>query len=138
MNTEFTLVQVDFSSILAVNNNQNFKIKITFVGNTTGENGNNRFDNVTLKGVANNLSAPSHTVASYQVFPNPFTNTVQVRSSEPMTELAVFDIVGKKIWQKTSVNNNEITIDLESLNTGVYLLKIKTANGTITHKLVKQ
>lgn len=138
VNTEFTLVQVDFSSILAVNNNQNFKIKITFVGNTTGENGNNRFDNVTLKGVANNLSTPSYAAASYQVFPNPFTNTVQVRSSEPMTELTVFDIVGKKIWQKTSVNNNEITIDLESLNTGVYLLKIKTANGTITHKLVKQ
>jgi CotH kinase protein/Secretion system C-terminal sorting domain/Chitobiase/beta-hexosaminidase C-terminal domain len=138
VNTEFTLVQVDFTSISGVNNNADFKIKITFEGNTTAENGNNRFDNVTLKGVLNNLATPSFNAASYQVFPNPFNTNVQVLSSEPMTELTIFDIVGKKIWQKTSINKNDVTINLETLNSGVYLLKIKTANGVITHKLVKQ
>ena len=136
--TDFSLVSIDLSSIPAVNNNANFKIRITFEGNTTAANGNNRLDNITLKGVVDNLSVPSANQTTYQVFPNPFTNTIQVISSEEMIELSIYDIVGKKIWHKTNVNQNSETIDLATLNTGVYLLKIKTTNGLITHKLVKQ
>ncbi len=136
--TDFSLVDIDFSSIIAVNNNPNFKVKITFEGNTTGTNGNNRFDNITLKGVVDNLSTPISTSTAYQVFPNPFTNTIQIISSQEIMELSVFDLVGKKVWQKTSVNENATTVDLESLTTGVYLLKIKTETGFITHKLIKE
>ncbi len=136
--TDFALAQVDFTSIVAVNNNPNFKIKITFSGNTTEENGNNRFDNITLKGKLNTLSVPSQNTATYQVFPNPFTNIVQILSSEPMTELTIYDMVGKRVWQKTAGNTNDDTLDLGILNAGVYLLKIKTTNGIITHKLIKQ
>lgn len=136
--TDFSLVEVDFSSITAVNNNANFKVKITFEGNTTAANGNNRYDNITLKGVVDNLSVPTNNVTTYQVFPNPFTNTIQIISSEQMTELTVYDMVGKRIWQKTNVNQNSEIIDLETLNTGVYLLKIKTPTGIITHQLIKQ
>ena len=136
--TDFSLVEVDFSSITAVDNNPNFKVKITFEGNTTAANGNNRFDNITLKGVVYNLSVPTNNATTYQVFPNPFTNTIQIISSEQMTELTVYDMVGKRIWQKTNINQNSEIIDLETLNTGVYLLKIKTPTGSITHQLIKQ
>jgi hypothetical protein len=136
--TDFSLVQVDLSSIAAVNNNANFKVQITFEGNTTADNGNNRFDNVTLKGVEINLAVPHQNVTSYQVFPNPFTSNIQILSSEQMTELSVYDMVGKKIWRKTIGNTNSETIDLEALNAGVYLLKIRTSGGLIIHKLIKQ
>ncbi len=135
--TDFNLVQVDFSGIPAVNNNPNFKIKVTFKGNTLGDSGNNRFDNITLKGVPNDLSVPVHQQTVYQVFPNPFTSNIQVITSEPMTELSVYDMVGKRILKKTSAATSE-TIDLAALNAGVYLLKIRTATGLITHKLIKQ
>jgi|GEM_PF-237465 len=136
--TEYNLVQVDFSSITSVSNNANFKIQIAFEGNTTADNGNNRFDNITLKGVEENLSVPTHNSMNYQVFPNPFTSNVQIISSGQMLELSIYDMIGKKIWAKTPANTNAETIDLETLNVGVYLLKIKTSNGLITHKLVKQ
>jgi hypothetical protein len=136
--TDFSLVQVDFSLVTAANNNANFKIKVTFKGNTLGDSGNNRFDNITLKGVAYDLAVPSHHATTYQVFPNPFTNNIQIISSEQMIELSVYDMVGKKIWQKTTANTNAETIDLGALNVGVYLLKIKTPEGLMTHKLVKQ
>ena len=138
VSTDFSLVSLDFTSITAVNNNPNFKIKVTFEGNTTAENGNNRFDNITLKGVENTLSVPTQSALSYQVYPNPFTNTLQINSNRSMLEMTVYDLIGKKIWQKTSNNNTSETIDLSSLNQGVYLLKIKTTNGIITHKLIKQ
>ncbi|MFT3796038.1 CotH kinase family protein [Flavobacterium sp.] len=136
--TDYSLVAVDFTAITAVNNNANFKIQIAFEGNTTADNGNNRLDNVTLKGVVNNLATVSHQAAAYQIFPNPFNDHVQIISSGSMTELSVYDLVGKKIWHKSTASTHTETMDLAALNTGVYLLKIKTANGTISHKLVKR
>ena len=45
------LVTLDFSEIVEVSNNANFKIKISFSGVTaTGATGNNRFDNITVQG----------------------------------------------------------------------------------------
>ncbi len=136
--TDFSLVQIDFSAITAVNNNANFKIQIGFEGNTTADNGNNRFDNITLKGVEDVLQVPSVNATTYQIFPNPFKNKVQIISSGQMTAWSIYDMVGKKILQKNVNNSNEETIDLASLNVGVYLIKIKTSEGVITHKLVKQ
>jgi hypothetical protein len=61
-----------------------------------------------------------------------------VIASETITELSVYDVIGKRIWQKKECNTNSETIDLSGLNIGMYLLKIKTEKGTITHKLMKQ
>lgn len=50
-----SLVTLDFSGISAVENNSQFKIKISFSGDTaSGTSGNNRFDNITLEGVPSN------------------------------------------------------------------------------------
>ncbi len=134
---DFVVVEIDFTAITGVNNNANFKIQIGFTGNTTGDSGNNRFDNITLKGTEINLSAPSQIAANYQVFPNPFKSNVQIISSFQMTELTIYDMVGKNIMRKSVDNTTDASIDLSALNNGVYLLKIKTAEGFITHKLVK-
>ncbi|HEX8270546.1 MAG TPA: CotH kinase family protein [Flavobacterium sp.] len=134
----YSLVEVDFSSITAADNNANFKVKITFEGNTSGTSGNNRYDNISLKGTPYTLSSPSQNLTAYQVFPNPFTSSIQIISDELISELSIFDMVGKSIWQQKNVNATSETVDLESLSDGVYLLKIKTTSGVITHKLVKQ
>ena len=136
--TEFNMVQIDFSAVEAVNNNPNFKVMVTFKINTTADNGNNRFDNITLKGTLNTLSVPAHQATTYQVFPNPFSHNVQILCSVPMTELSIYDIVGKTVVRKTVGGTTSETVDLEALNTGVFLLKIKTDDGLITHKLIKQ
>lgn len=136
--TDFTLVELDLSAITEIDNNPNFKVKITFEGNTTGDSGNNRFDNVTLKGVVNQLSVPSQNGSAYQVYPNPFTQNVHVVSNDQILELSVFDMIGKNVLHKTGVNANAEAMDLSALNAGVYLLKIKTSKGQITHKLVKK
>lgn len=49
--TAFGLVTLDFSAISAINNNPNFKIKVTFdAASGTAASGNNRFDNLTVEG----------------------------------------------------------------------------------------
>ena len=75
-----SLVSLDFSSIAGVNDNPNFKIKIAFSGsNASGATGNNRFDNVTVKGIPLSLTAPPSSL-SYNVPPSFTINT-------PITDL---------------------------------------------------
>lgn len=70
-----SLVSLDFSSITGVDNNPNFKLKISFSGsNASGTSGNNRFDNVTVKGIPLSLTAPP-TNLSYNVPPSFTINT---------------------------------------------------------------
>jgi hypothetical protein len=50
----YDIVTLDFSQIPGVNNNPNFKVKVTFSGaSASGTSGNNRFDNITLEGNIN-------------------------------------------------------------------------------------
>ena len=65
-----TLVSLDFTAISGVNNNPNFKIKINFSGTTaSGTTGNNRFDNVSVKGIPLSLTSPPANL-SYNVPPS--------------------------------------------------------------------
>lgn len=135
--TEFSLIDLDFSSINAANNNPNFKIRVTFEGNTTGDNGNNRFDNVTLKGTQQ-LNVPTQQQSVVQVFPNPFTSDVQIASTTEILEITVADMLGKIVFEQNNTRKSEQILDLSALQQGIYVLKIKTPGGAISHKLVKK
>jgi len=77
-----SLVSLDFSSIIGVEDNSNFKIKIAFSGsNASGTSGNNRFDNVTVKGIPLSLTAPPSSL-SYNVPPS-FTINMPIIDLNP-------------------------------------------------------
>ncbi|MFN6945441.1 MAG: hypothetical protein ACK4ND_10875, partial [Cytophagaceae bacterium] len=58
----YQLHQFDFSPFTAANNNPNFKIRISFEGQTAWESGNNRFDNLTLEGNPGNFENTYHKI----------------------------------------------------------------------------
>ncbi len=55
-----TVQTLDFSAITAVDNNANFKVRITFEAGSGGTGGNNRFDNFTAEGTGSgpDVTAP--------------------------------------------------------------------------------
>jgi hypothetical protein len=59
------------------------------------------------------------------IFPNPVNSVVTIlnRSSQSLTHLVIYDITGKYI-DKYELNQEANTINVESLSTGVYILKI--------------
>jgi hypothetical protein len=135
--TTFSLVSLDFTNIPAVNDNPNFKVQINFLGNTVASNGNNRFDNITLKGVPISFSSPTVSAVKLQVFPNPFENNIQIICNENLQSIAVFDVLGKEIERKLNIQQNQTIIDLKHLKTGIYILKVHVNNGVQTLKIVK-
>ncbi|MFT5166269.1 MAG: glucose/arabinose dehydrogenase [Saprospiraceae bacterium] len=85
-------------------------------------------------------------LASFEAFsvnPNPFTDeltlSMEVNSSTEVS-IQVVDITGKIIFSKeaTLVGTTKETLQLSDLSTGVYFIHLKTTEGTITRKVVKE
>lgn len=72
---------------------------------------------------------------SFAVYPNPFAETLQIESENPIIEIQIFNVYGKLVFQKTK-STNQITLDF--LSNGIYLLKLKAATGEwVSQKVVK-
>ncbi|HEX7413317.1 MAG TPA: T9SS type A sorting domain-containing protein, partial [Bacteroidia bacterium] len=71
------------------------------------------------------------------VYPNPTKDILYVSCKLKNSTLFITDILGNKIKQINA--DTELTsIDMSSLSEGVYFITIKTANNTITKKIVVQ
>lgn len=74
------------------------------------------------------------------VYPNPVTDNqlnIDVQSGiENDLQVAVFDILGKQVLGQSDLNQGSNTIDVSSLEAGVYLLKFVSDNSYYTHKIV--
>jgi hypothetical protein len=85
-----------------------------------------------------NIPAITNDELRITVYPNPTTGEFRVQSLELRVEgIEIFDIMGKKILSQPSLLSPETTINISHLPNGVYFLKIKTENGTVTKKVVK-
>lgn len=67
------------------------------------------------------------------IYPNPLRGNTLHISSSTATTTTIYNILGKVV--KTSTNSE---INVSGLNSGMYLVKIETENGTHTKKLIRQ
>ncbi|OUR98309.1 hypothetical protein A9Q86_14760 [Flavobacteriales bacterium 33_180_T64] len=81
------------------------------------------------------LSTENFTTNNFKVYPNPTsTGFVNITSTNnDAIAVTVYDILGKQVLKNT-LNNNQLNVS--SLNTGVYILKISQNNASVTKKLV--
>jgi uncharacterized protein len=69
------------------------------------------------------------------VFPNPAFDAINVSSAKfPIKEVSIYDTNGRFV---KSVNNNFENISLVNLNSGIYITRIQTSNGTSNKMVVK-
>lgn len=72
------------------------------------------------------------TTTEIKIFPNPGTNIIQVDTEHPIQQITLVDMAGRQLLKST-----ENTLPVEHLQPGVYMLVIKTANQTSTHRWLK-
>jgi len=73
-----------------------------------------------------------------KIYPNPSTKYITVSTNKEKGELILLDFLGKQIMQKTVKSEWQISFDVSSLATGIYLLQFNTEKGKYTAKLVKE
>jgi cyanophycinase-like exopeptidase len=70
-----------------------------------------------------------------KVYPNPFHDSIEIRSTTKNTSMTLYDILGGKISLPIDSLNR---INTTSLISGIYLLKISTQNKSKTFKIIKE
>gem|GEM_PF-1896343 len=73
---------------------------------------------------------------SIYIFPNPATNLVYINCEEKSV-VEILNLQGQVVATKTISGKNE-SVDVSGLAQGVYVVKVKTEQGVITKKIVKQ
>lgn len=129
---------------LAHNTNISNKVAIYFdynpavvtntVANTIYDAGNFEDYNCAAAGIGENDNL------SLILFPNPTNGNVTIQSEKLNgASLTLMDLQGKTILQKSVVNVSETELDLEDLESGIYLLNVQAADKTFTTvRVVKQ
>jgi LEA14-like dessication related protein len=74
------------------------------------------------------------------VYPNPAANMVQVAWVGNSGQITVFDVLGKEVpipnpFQR---KGDSTTIDVSTLQEGVYFINVKTSEGVATKKIIVQ
>jgi len=85
----------------------------------------------------NSLSINDHYLnQSIKLYPNPVKNTFYINSQfESLTKVEIYSLIGTKIKE---INTNFYTVNVEDLSSGLYFIKIFTAKGQVTKKIIKK
>jgi len=68
------------------------------------------------------------------VYPNPANNVVNVKMNTTINKIAIVNINGQVVLE-SAINNIEGSINTSSIATGMYFLRIETANGITINKI---
>lgn len=71
------------------------------------------------------------------VYPNPASNVINVRSEFTIDNLSVFDLMGRTVKQQIS-NNKEFSLDVSDLSKGIYLVKLTSGEKEAVTKFIKE
>ncbi|MEO1625096.1 MAG: T9SS type A sorting domain-containing protein [Bacteroidota bacterium] len=76
--------------------------------------------------------------ASIKVYPNPATNFIGLSSTQGIAQLAIYNVVGRKI--KTFVVEDDQKYNIGDLPNGMYLVQLIGSNNKVikTHRLNKR
>lgn len=74
-----------------------------------------------------------------QVYPNPAKNSIQVIHQEAVriNSMIIYDVLGRPV-QEISLTNDKTTLDVSTLKTGTYFIKVNTDKGIANAKFVKE
>ena len=115
-------------NLSSLSNKQNVIIKFEFKSTY----GNNVWiDNVQLgdgTGIAENE-------AEFNIYPNPAQNVLNIATEEMIESVEIYNLQGQLVKVE---NGNVNSINVASLSTGNYFVRIRTANSTITRKFTKE
>ncbi len=102
---------------------------VTFV--VTDNNGVS--DNKELVFTTSTVSVDDLAYLNIAIYPNPVTDILHIVTEEVLTTICVYDSSSKLLLRN---DNNPKSIDLSSLEAGLYFVKFQTEKGTAIQKLI--
>ncbi|MDW5288069.1 T9SS type A sorting domain-containing protein [Formosa sp. PL04] len=80
------------------------------------------------------LSVKNEKIADFKLYPNPVNNELRINSISQIQNVEIFDLLGKSVL---SLNNVQDKVNVSSLKSALYIVRITTQNGVSTKKFIK-
>ena len=71
------------------------------------------------------------------IYPNPAQDILNIFAKENVENISIYSLLGQKMMQ-VSPNENNPSIDISSLATGLYIMEVDVNGQSATYKIVKQ
>ncbi len=132
--------QEDFDTIsISLNDFKNQKIVIAF--KTINDRGSHLFiDMVEISEYSMLLNMPSEKTQNFfSIYPNPSDGIIYYSlncNENPEIVFSIKDISGKLLY-RTVTSENQSNIDLSTLHSGIYIIKVETNQSTWVEKFIK-
>jgi len=122
--TEWTTYEFDLSAY----EGENIRIAIHYVGNDSFVLQTDSFK------VEGTLGLIENEISDFEYYYNPFNDMLNMSSSEKLSNIQIFNILGQKIIEE-DINSYNHQINLANLSTSIYFIKVESNNGVNTFKL---
>jgi endonuclease I/chitodextrinase len=138
-------VLIDIIGVL--DNSSNFAKNVTLRRKATIVFGNTTFDMDEWESYPENafdglgehnstLSVNNFDLGTFKMYPNPSASTLFF-SIDKSAEVTIYSVLGETVRSKR-ISQEENSINIETLATGLYLVNIKMENQSITKKMIKK
>lgn len=101
---------------------------------------NNEFRNAILCRLKNEVLgvSDSRRENKVQIYPNPFSDYIWVRSSVPIKKLSVYSLLGELVQTQQCNGKNKCEVELRALESGVYMISIFfEGQKSVSKKVIK-
>ena len=93
------------------------------------------FDNVTKTIVLSSENTALDEQEPICIYPNPAIDFITISGAEARSELVIYSINGTVVMRK--ILDGSPMVDISSLSSGLYIIKIKNSSSSVESKLVK-
>jgi len=83
------------------------------------------------------LSVSNNNLAGLKYFPNPVKSVLNLSYKHDIKDINVFNMIGQRVFSQ-ALNSTDAEVDLSSLATGTYTVKLTSGNDVKTLKIIKQ
>lgn len=74
---------------------------------------------------------------SVNIYPNPTDDVLHIYPLPAGADMTIYDLTGKKMIEEYTSTKENVTINLSSLASGIYILKINGGNINLNQKIIK-
>lgn len=99
------------------------------------EGGQSAPSNYAIYGEPEFTNKLSESNIEFEIYPNPASKFINVKTEKlDNCQISIFDSNGKIVFQQ-KITEQESNIDLSDINTGLYLVQLKSASGVVQKKI---
>ena len=106
----------------------------SIIGTIATDNSDNAGCFTAEKNVA---SQDDFTIFNFNYYPNPVEDTLNLSANQLFSSVKIYSLLGQKVISINPKNKKDLQVDLSSLNSGIYLVKVKIGDKTNTLKIIK-